>query len=526
MKHKILTILFTLVGLSTFCGCNDWLNVQPKDSMLEEQLYSSELKTNSVLNGIYRSIGKNTLYGENLSQTYIEYLAHYYNYMNDSQSISTDLLNWNDVSRFQYNTVNVKGKTQGIWNDAYATILSINIFIENVSKSDVVRENRKNVLLGEAYGLRAFLHFDMFRLFGPIYKLNPQAEAIPYNVTPGVSNHLNETASNFLDLVLKDLAKAEELLQNDPIRKTGVNDDYEKISSSNSLTVEDRFAEYYRNRRMNFYAIKALKARVLLWKGDHTLASQTAAEVLNEVEEKAVFKWETDTFAKQEKVQIYNNYIFYREVLFGINNLDLHKNWNTLFNEVKPGLVHVVLQDNLYRNIYTEYGGMEITSITDIRGKQWQTSNVVGISGSGSGITYVSKKYRKPSIENWKASEIPYLIDFQPMIRMSELYYIQAEAAIADNNLPQATEKINIVMAKRGVQKEQMLNPATASLDEVMGTLEREYYREFVGEGQAFYFLKRTVRNKVFGGYKSGYIDIIPEEVYVVPLPDSETIIN
>ena len=36
---------------------------------------------------------------------------------------------------------------------------------------------------GEALGLRAFLHFDLLRLYGPISSENPNGEAIPYRTT-------------------------------------------------------------------------------------------------------------------------------------------------------------------------------------------------------------------------------------------------------------------------------------------------------------------------------------------------------
>ena len=39
----------------------------------------------------------------------------------------------------------------------------------------------RKMIIGEAMALRAFLHFDMLRLFGPVYKLHPEMESIPYN---------------------------------------------------------------------------------------------------------------------------------------------------------------------------------------------------------------------------------------------------------------------------------------------------------------------------------------------------------
>ena len=36
------------------------------------------------------------------------------------------------------------------------------------------------IMKGEALGLRAFLHFDLLRMFGPVFAMEPQGKAIPY----------------------------------------------------------------------------------------------------------------------------------------------------------------------------------------------------------------------------------------------------------------------------------------------------------------------------------------------------------
>ncbi len=54
--------------------------------------------------------------------------------------------------------------------------------LENIDESEgVLQEQEYRVLKGEMLAVRAFLHFDMLRLFGPVYKLHPEAESIPYN---------------------------------------------------------------------------------------------------------------------------------------------------------------------------------------------------------------------------------------------------------------------------------------------------------------------------------------------------------
>ena len=56
----------------------------------------------------------------------------------------------------------------------------------------VIGSNNKDVLMGEAYGLRAYLHFDLFRLFGPRWEDRSNINKIlPYSrTTDMILNHV------------------------------------------------------------------------------------------------------------------------------------------------------------------------------------------------------------------------------------------------------------------------------------------------------------------------------------------------
>ena len=67
------------------------------------------------------------------------------------------------------------------WN----IIANINNFLEYVDKNKdvLVTERYYEAVKGEALRLRAFLHFDLLRMFGPVYKEHPASKAIPYRTT-------------------------------------------------------------------------------------------------------------------------------------------------------------------------------------------------------------------------------------------------------------------------------------------------------------------------------------------------------
>lgn len=74
----------------------------------------------------------------------------------------------------------------------YNVIANINNFLEYVDKNKdvLVTERYYETMKGEALGLRAFLHFDLLRMFGPIYKEHPASKAIPYRTTLIKTLHL------------------------------------------------------------------------------------------------------------------------------------------------------------------------------------------------------------------------------------------------------------------------------------------------------------------------------------------------
>ena len=77
----------------------------------------------------------------------------------------------------------------------------------------VISSNNKDVLMGEAYGLRAYLHFDLFRLFGPRWEDRSNINKIlPYSrTTDMILNHIGyeedvySTADEYLDYLLEQI---------------------------------------------------------------------------------------------------------------------------------------------------------------------------------------------------------------------------------------------------------------------------------------------------------------------------------
>ena len=120
-----------------------------------------------ALNGLYRQLISTSLYGANLSQTALDAMGHFYTYPPSQPS-------GNKLSATLFFLCNGRSEEYGaaesifadIWKSGYNTLLNINYFLKSMEGSTaVIGSNNKDVLMGEAYGLRAYLHFDLFRLF-------------------------------------------------------------------------------------------------------------------------------------------------------------------------------------------------------------------------------------------------------------------------------------------------------------------------------------------------------------------------
>lgn len=81
---------------------------------------------------------------------------------------------------FKYKEEYVKGRLQSTWNAVYKLILDCNVILENAEiHRDVLSDRAYGVVKGEALALRAFLHFDMLRLFGPVYQQHAPDSRFP-----------------------------------------------------------------------------------------------------------------------------------------------------------------------------------------------------------------------------------------------------------------------------------------------------------------------------------------------------------
>jgi hypothetical protein len=333
---------------------------------------------------------------------------------------------------------------------------------------------------------------------------------MPYNDASTGELLQLKTSTQILEQILDDLDKAAELLVNDPIRTRGID----------TLLTFDQAHDFYqlhRNYRMNFYAVKAMQARVHLWKGNHREAADAALVVIDAQNSTTpngrLFPWITH-------VDISTGFnpdrIFSTEIIFGIRSRNMYNNYDQFFaptlnpaNELAP------LSQRLDVVFETTGAGWSDYRFDPI----WRDA------GADKGYR-VFWKYARPNDRQQPDPEIRRRAArtefFQPLIRISEMYYIVAESKLAlGEGTPQSiwNNYLNVVRIARNIGTAE---PFLGDADRLREEIRKEYQKEFWGEGQLFFYYKRLNYTTIPDALEA--VGNVPTIIYRLPIPEAEQI--
>lgn len=463
-------------------GCGSWLDVQPYDEIAESDLMSTENGFKQLLNGIYIELNDDMLYGGALSVEMIEIMGGAYE-MGTDGSVWGD---YNDLASYEYNTTTWQTRFNETWNKAYELILNCNTLLAGIDeKQDIFTGDNYYIIKGEALALRAMLHFDMLRIFGPVHSRNPEAASIPYYTEYDGTAHAVRPASEIAALILADLNEARVLLSVDPVRTEGTR------MSGPSDGETDTFL-YYRNLRLNYFAVCALLARVNLWIGDSTEAMKYAQEVIKAGNE-GIFPFVDRSLVTGSPSD--PDRIFSSEVIFSLSNNQRATLFDNYFDPSRLPNYVFTMESGLFSNRI--YGGVSTGgSLYDYRYlANWKTT------GGNSYFYKYSDMVATGDIRNTMI----------PLIRLGEMYLIAAESQSED--ISGGLAYVNSLRSNRGVSQ---LSELTREL------LQYEYIRELYGEGQLFFMYKRMFTSVLFSDTDSENPEA-SDAIFVVPLPQSET---
>lgn len=453
-----------------FFGCENFLNINPDSEVVNEDMFSTPEGVEDALYGVYMSMVKEDMYGGKMSVLIPEILA---------QNFTTGDTYLILLSRFDNKEQDIRNMTKSMWQTSYLVISYLNNIIENLERKSEKDFPYYKLYRGEALGLRAAIHFDILRLFAVHLNStdeNAKKEAIPYvtkytfKVTPFSS------VEEVYDKIIADLKEAEACLVEDKSLMPTV-----RKGSESGFTGA-------RELHFNYYAAQAMLARVYWMKGDLENAKKYADKVIQSGKFTFAIKSTLGTFITRR--------VSLSETIWGLyttnisaylydkqmksNVLKLPSNWASIYEEDDPHL------------------------------KKWfVTKEFEG------GVKEVCVKIMD---ENNDAS--PYTgggyLGFS-MIRIPEMYYIMAEALLAEGEAEEARVYLDSVVAARGLVKfadRDFVRDIT--IDDIMD----EWRKEFYGEGIWWYCLKR--RNKDIFVHERNSVIAGSDKIYTLPIPADE----
>ena len=482
MKKIKITYLksFLAALLLSAYGCNDWLDVNPRTEIKEPDIYSGETGFKNVMNGIYIQMASSNLYGKNMSFYFPDLLAQLWT----PNSNSTEEY----IADFAYSNATVESVIDNIWSTYYTCVAHVNNILENLQTTDVAfSHGNKELLMGEAYGLRAFLHLEVLRFFGPVpAEATDATEAIPYitELTKDPNKLTSLTYGEVKQMILQDLDSAEVYLQNDPFT-LGSMDDLNNPGSTTASYVPDDDWHYYRQTHFNHYAVDATRARYYQWIGDGEQAAVYARRVIEATNPDGNNKF-TLTNEASYSDSYKANLVFQSEHIFALDCSNHQSMIEGIFDSSNNPDLYTTQRyvNSIYEN--------EANDIRNVSGRYWDIDG-----NTACYLKYLGSGTIDP-------------LDQIPLIRLAEMYLILIE----NTPMAEAAQYFDTFRQARG-----MSQSMTLSENDRLERVEYEYRKEFYGEGQMFYWYKRhNVAN-----YTMPARFAVPVGGYVVPMPNSQT---
>jgi starch-binding outer membrane protein, SusD/RagB family len=448
--------LFAALLMLSLAGCKKWLDVDPPLQVDQNTVYSNEQGFREVLNGVYLQMGDINLYGRDMTFGLISVLGRSYD-----TTISPAIGNlYYEGARYNFQDESVKTTFKHMWENLYQCIGNLNNLLANIeNKQNLFSGNNYNTIKGEALALRAFIHFDLLRMFVPSPAVaGNNVPAIPYVTTMSPYATPVSTTGAVLDQCLTDLQNAQSLLSNADLATS----------------------------KMTFWGAKGLLARIYLYKGDLTNAQANALAVINS--NKFPLTDVTGSFPVSELM-------FTKEHLFSI-----YSYFNTSLS--------------YYKSVLNTNPPLAFTR-----------NNQIALFVTGSGATADKRNlFVDPStgtVNGTPTNNISPRKFYQtnanvlPLIRMTEMYYIAAECATASLDSLTATNLLDSVRVHRAVPKYTL---AALKTDSLKVEISKEYQKEFLGEGQVFFYYKR--KNLPFASLPFTKIPVVSNASYVFVKPE------
>ena len=464
----------------TLSSCNDYFDkTGDEQHITDKKFFGDEAAFASALTDCYTLMRSRDLYGGMLTLEMMEF-ANQNMAPHDAFSSAAAQLNFADAA--------LAARVDSMTHAAYRVVAACNKLIDEAERTKVVftSAGKKKIITAEAYALRAAVQFDLLRLFHPAPATDAGFRGLPYVTHTSANAPEALTTTQILQAVNTDLAHAAQLLKTaDPILK-----------ERNSIVGVGEFDRRLRTFQMNYYAVKAVQARVALWQGNYEQAVAQADSVLahlqNTVARYRLFYWVTPGHYGSD-------FSFSREFVFGIASTP------TGFARLSDDMFKTkgIQTTTSLRDIYADNA--------DIRYRAWFRQQGSGYAMSnkfGSATLLTDYVYSTSATATSLPAAIPY-------IKLGEVMLIKVEAL---NEMGQTSAARSLLEEMQGYKDISYASRATSVTKESLRELlYEEARRDLFGEGQLFYLNKRLGLTSVKAA--DGTMRTVTLNQYTLPLP-------
>jgi hypothetical protein len=490
-------IFILTTGILFAAGSCKNLDVSPSDAISTNTLVTTTDGLTNALNGAYALFKDHiefngTVDGNNM---YLRQFYHLSDFASDDivcGQITEDPL----FNSFTLNHSPAQANTRYFWYISYKIITGVNTVIDAVEKLPA-QDAKTKQLLGECYFLRAFCHFNLVRLFGKPYSVDPASPGIILRTSlTDPAQKARSSVQEVYDAVIADAEKAAELM------------------------TAPRGVQYASQEAAN-----ALLARVNVYKEDNAKAIEYANKVINS----GKF---TLTNADSYKT-LFANAVGSTETIFCIA-------FTPVDDYGKFGSIASMIYSDGNSGWGEEYASSSIRSAMAPHPEDVRWSYIIPSEDDNGTVQKLN------GIEKWYISKFSFQnglpnLSSPIMFRLAEMYLIRAEAEAKTSNIAAALDDVDMIRKNRGLDKalyNKVLPGNKTALDVVLD----EKRIEMAFEGQRSYDVYRNKRsmNKAYWGYHlpglketdvdlsktpSGYANLTvpytsPRIIYYIPIDE------
>ncbi len=243
-KLRIVPALLLAVALGA-CNTDDLLNILPVDEISDEIAIVDATSATAALAGAYGSL--QSLYGTSW--------VMWVDILTDDVEHTGTFGSWadGDLHNFRPNM----GTIDGLWTNSYRGIDRVNRLIQKVPDIADIDPADSNDILGQAYGIRALLYFNLVRAWGDV----PLVLVPPANLDEAALVSRDPVSAVYAQIEA-DFAQAASMLSG------GSNDDHTFVTPGAVTALEAKVALYQED-----WSTAASKAQQIVTSGDYALVT-------------------------------------------------------------------------------------------------------------------------------------------------------------------------------------------------------------------------------------------------------------